>query len=90
VSRVARSGWSRIAYSIAGTIIVAVTRCSSTAASQPCGLKLGITTNDPPFSSTGSVKAPAACDSGAQTRNRTSCGHCHSVISIWVSEAETR
>ena len=81
----ARSGWSRIAYSIAGTIIVAVMRCSSTAASQPCGLKPDITTNDPPLSSTGSVKAAAACDSGAQTRKRTSRGHCHSAI--WIADS---
>ena len=84
MSRVARSGWSRIAYSIAGTIIVLVILNVSTASSHDAGVNVGSTTNEPPRSSTGIQNAPPAWLNGVQMRWTRRSGHCQSDIWIWV------
>ena len=49
-----------------------------------------MTTIEPPRSSVGMKKAAPAWLSGVQMRKRTSSGHSHSAIWIWVMAAPLR
>ena len=72
------SGWSSSAYSMVGTSIVALIRCSSIVRRTSAGSNRGSTTSDPPLISVGAKNAAPAWESGVHTRNRGAAGHSHS------------
>ena len=67
-----------------GTSMIEVILYFSIAASTFPGSNPGSTTIEPPCSSAGTKNAAPAWESGVQMRWRTSSGHCHSAIWIWV------
>ena len=70
--------------------MVAVMRWRSTASNQVFGLNDGRATKEPPRSRTGTQNAAAAWLNGVHSRKRSSSGHSHSAIWIWVSAADER